>query len=648
MAEVLGEQNQDPLVSNTGGAVYRTNDGGENWSLIWDGAIPASLARYLWIDSRDPDVLYVSTGIFDSSAVGDGDQATDPDPFGGLGILKSTDGGQTWKNLGKENGLDFLYIGSLYMDPRNPDVLLAAAGRLVPDLACQHIQKQGRGPLGVYRTTDGGESWTQVLTGEAEELCQAFSVVEMCPADPDIVYAASDFAVYRSEDGGLTWALKSGGKSGWGPIGVQAGNPIDMQCDPRDPNRLFANNYQGGNFLSEDGGVTWVNASSGYSGAQVIGVAVDPKDAARVFVAGRSGAWYSEDGGVTWNGVHNPGETVSVTGVECGNVAVDPANSDHVVFACLIGFLVFDSAEQHWVHVPEPPGYHPGTSELEFSPSAPNVIYASSANHNSMIHADHYEDGKGIVISTDGGFSWQAITGDQFQDTILTDVAVDPADEKVIYVAARTGLYKSVDGGESWISPSSVLEGQPVRTVAVSPSDSNWVLAGVQYLGIFLSQDGGVNWVQQPSGLEPNSIPRDIVFDPINPGTVYAADILSGVYRSTDGGQIWTKISNGLSNRAVITLALSSDGQHLYAGTSGGGVFRLDLNGKPPVSTTPPVFGDPPDRTDEDKPPEEAAPDNQPDKIKVPRPPLTVILVIVGGLIVLVAIVILLIARRSG
>ena len=93
----------------------------------------------------------------------------------------------------------------------------------------------------------------------------------MCPSDPSIVYAGGGAVVYRSEDAGLTWKQVAGqGGDGWGPPGVLAGTPIDMQCDPRDPNRIFSNNYLGGNFLSTDGGKTWVNASDGYTGAQIM------------------------------------------------------------------------------------------------------------------------------------------------------------------------------------------------------------------------------------------------------------------------------------------------------------------------------------------------------------------------------------------
>lgn len=612
MGELL-LQREGIVGSNTGGVVYRTTDSGEHWTRIWDGAVPSSLARYLWIDPRDPDVLYVSTGIFDGSAVGEGDPLTDPDPFGGLGVLKSTDGGQTWRILGKENGLNFLYVGSLYMHPNDPDVLLAAAGRLVPELAFQHMKQQGHSPLGIYRTTDGGETWQQVLEPEGDILVQAFSSVDVCPSAPDTVYAGSEFAVYRSQDAGESWTLMSGGMQGWGPVGVQAGWPIDMQCDPRDPDRVFANNYQGGNFLSEDAGRTWLNASTGYSGAQVIGVAVDPVDAARVYAAGRSGGWYSEDGGVTWVGVHDPGETVSAAGVECGSVAVDPGLGDHVILACLSGFLEWDVQESHWEHRQTPPGIHPGISEIEFAPSDPRIVYATSASHNTMIHADVYEDGKGIVASHDGGTTWQTITGEPFRDAILTDVAVDPKDASVLYVASQNGLFKSADGGASWSSPSTLLQDLPVRTVAVSPGDSNHLLAGVQYRGLFISEDGGVIWRQVTAGLEPNGIQRDIVFDPTNPDIVYVADIMSGVYQSTDAGESWIKLTKGLTNRAVTSLSISSDGLHLYAGTSGGGVFRLDFSGQPPVAMSQPT----PDATE---PPVAPVPVTASTQIATPAP----------------------------
>jgi uncharacterized protein (TIGR03382 family) len=90
--------------------------------------------------------------------------------------------------------------------------------------------------------------------------------------------------------------------------------------------------------------------------------------------------------------------------------------------------------------------------------------------------------------------------------------------------------------------------------------------------------------------MNPESSVSDIVFDPTAPQVMYAADRFSGVYRSTDGGATWTPINVSLRTRAVNALAISSDGQHLYAATEGEGVFRLDLSGQPPQPAPTPTL----------------------------------------------------------
>ena len=99
----------------TKGVVYKTTDCGENWSQIWQGN---NLARYIFIDPRDTDVLYLSTGIFDREAA---DSDYDTNTPGGEGVLKSIDGGLTWQNI--NTGIENLYIGTLIMHPDNPDIL---------------------------------------------------------------------------------------------------------------------------------------------------------------------------------------------------------------------------------------------------------------------------------------------------------------------------------------------------------------------------------------------------------------------------------------------------------------------------------------------------------------------------------------------
>jgi photosystem II stability/assembly factor-like uncharacterized protein len=130
--------------------------------------------------------------------------------------------------------------------------------------------------------------------------------------------------------------------------------------------------------------------------------------------------------------------------------------------------------------------------------------------------------------------------------------------------------------------------GEPVRAVAIDPADSRTVMAGVEHAGLYLSSDDGLSWQPLSAGLEINASYRDIVYDTLDPQVVYLADLMSGVYRSEDGGHTWLKINAGLTTRAVTSLSLSADGEHLYAGTNGEGVFRLDLNGQPPMPTSSP------------------------------------------------------------
>jgi photosystem II stability/assembly factor-like uncharacterized protein len=567
-----------------GGVVYKTTDGGESWQKIWDGGIPSALARYMWINPQNPDILYVSTGIFDRGAVGEPpDPGTNPYPFGGLGILKSTDGGQTWRVLNEANGLEHLYIGSLYMNPDNPDILLAAAGHMVPEGAIQRFTSEGHSPLGIYRTTDGGETWTQVLEPALERIDEAFTAVELCPSDPNIAYAASGATVYRSEDAGATWTLVSG-DNGWGPPGIPAGIPIDLQCDPRDVNRIFANNYNGGNFLSEDGGATWQNASDGYTGAQIMNLAVDPFDAAHVFAAIRGGAWESDDGGATWHGLQNLPSGMRFFGGEVAGAGADPSHPNRII---LSSDILLKSTDEGWQTQSIPFMFSAAINAIVFAPSDPSTIYLAGAEHNCILnHACPGEANPAgpanVAVSHDGGQTWLDVSGAQFAGVPVLDLAVDPADANVAYVATVVGLFKTTDGGTSWHSLTDALPGMGC-SVAVSPVDSSFILASVCERGFYTSSDGGKTWQQVSAGLQPTGSHYRIVFDPTNSQIVYTTDMTSGVYRSTDGGKTWQQINNGLTSRSATALVISADGQHVYVATNGAGVFRLDVNGVSPI-----------------------------------------------------------------
>jgi photosystem II stability/assembly factor-like uncharacterized protein len=539
------------------GVVYRTTDGGTHWDPIWRGD---NLARYIWIDPRDTDVIYVSTGFFDREAANSVPSSRTP---GGEGVVKSTDGGRSWS--GANDGLENLYVGSLFMHPSNPDLLLAGTGN-----------NQYYDHAGIYLSTDGGVSWHQV--GAAGDVINS---VEFARSDPAIAYAASNAAVYRSTDEGRTWTMASGGgAAGWGAPGVRAGFPVDLEVDPRDPNRLFANNYGGGNFLSVDGGRTWSVASTGYSGAQVRDVAVDPSDSASVYAAARSGLFSSADGGLHWDGMAR--EPVRL--LEWNGIAVDPDDPDHLLALSNWDGVLAESADRGrtWVvrtHTREGEGFR----SIAFAPGNPQVVYAGTG---AFFSAGTFDDGRsasGVLASSDGGRSWSEANDDVSRNAQIADLAVDPRDERRVFAASTTeGLLLTVEGGSSWEQLADGLPPRGARAVALDPSSPDTVFVGFAGGGAFRSNDGGLSWQRLFIGPNPEGSISAIVIDPTNPNRVYAADVATGVSRSEDGGETWFAIDQGLAIRAVTSLAISMDGAHLYAGTEGGGVFRLDL-GAPPA-----------------------------------------------------------------
>lgn len=587
-----------------GGVVYKSTDAGENWVKIWDGGMPSALARYLWINPRNPgdpddDILFVSTGIFDRGGVGFGDPETDPDPFGGLGILRSFDSGQTWELLGEANGLEMLLFGSLYMHPLDPMVLLAAAGHEMGPVQIAYLQSIGHSPAGIYRTEDGGDTWVHVLEPPVERVNEEFSAVEMCLTDPNVAYAGSAKAVYRSLDGGMTWELRAGGTTlTWGPPGVRAGWPIDLQCDPLDTDVLFANNYQGGNFVSHDGGATWENASDGYSGAQMRTVAVDPREPAWVYAQGRSGMWRTEDGGTSWYGLRYPSADCPCTINEGVTLALDPANPDHVLAGDVdcVDLLVSENGGLEW-HVHDlPEGRAAPISAMAFAPSDPSYVYLGVGEplcRDMNMFCTVYPSGAGVIVSSDGGESWQWSEDTSLETWSVTDLAVHPLDPMVVYAAATIGgLFRTSDGGGTWTALP--IEDLPldseVRSVAIDPANPEHLLVGTRLAGVYSSSDGGLTWDWSGSGMEPNSVPQDLLFVPEEPSVVFLADQLSGVFRSDDGGATWLALTDGMESRSVVNLSLSTDGQHLYAATNGHGVYRLDLNGEPPLQPRRHVF----------------------------------------------------------
>ena len=559
----------------TKGVVYRSTNRGRSWTRIWSGD---NLARYVWIHPNDHRLLYVSTGIFDREAANSDPQAPDP---GGVGVLRSRDGGATWQALGTTNGFrpDELYIGSLFMHPQDPRILIAATGN------DPYQTRLGR-PLGaIYLTRDGGDRWQRVL-----ELSNA-STVEICTSDPRVMYAGSINGVHRSDDGGETWLEVAG--SLWGSEDVLAGFPIDMQCDPRDPMRIFVNNYIGGNFLSVDGGRTWTTASRGYTGALLRQVDTARPDSDTLYAAGRMGTFVTHDGGATWHGTaYGPARVPE--GIV---VAVDPFDATHVMAVLQDGGpnpKASRDGGSTWHNVDTglwPPGeFRGGTvTRIAFSRHERGLALATAGTMDCYVARETCDagdagQGGGIIRSTDGGETWAPTDLDvgQVFDLHLVDASLAYA------VAYPASVYRSTDGGQHWqrvaerISdaiPGTFIDRSfplPIPiSVAADPADPSRVYAGFERGGVMVSEDGGVTWGHAPAGMEPETTIVDIEVDPAHPGVLYLASPTSGIFYSATGGEPWLPLNDELATRAAVDLALSADGSRLTVATNGGGVWRM-------------------------------------------------------------------------
>jgi photosystem II stability/assembly factor-like uncharacterized protein len=387
--------------------------------------------------------------------------------------------------------------------------------------------------------------------------------------------------------------------------------PIDLQVDPRNPLRIFVNTYGGGNFVSEDGGQTWSDASRGYTGIKLVfRIAVDPTQATRIF----AGAFESVDGGDTWVGARMPviGSVVFVGGDAPGRVHTLIGSTDGSVYHR-------DPGQQEWTEAQILDLFtwaserHTQDSQplraMAAAPSNPQIVYAGFSIGACLedVYAKCLELTPGLYRSEDGGYTWASLPSAPFGSVSILSLAIDPENPNSVYVGTAMGLYRTEDGGSTWTALHGLdsvtgqvpvldpvpallaLEAPIVYEVRMDPFDQETLYVASTPGGVYRSLDSGDTWAQASAGMDPNEPVHELYCDPANPGVVYASSGLSGVFVTTDGGDTWTQMSEGLTVRSVRGLALSGDRAHLYAGTIGGGVFRLDLNGQPPAAENPPT-----------------------------------------------------------
>ncbi len=459
----------------------------------------------------------------------------------GEGLYRSTNGGSTWSrvDLGPPAGVITASARTYVFAPSNNNIRYASFGSW---------SDSG----GFYRTTDGGNSWTEV---GGSTITRTVIAVAIHPTDPNIVLAGtSGGGLYRSTDGGNSWTLVSSG--------LGDNTFLSVAFAPSDPNIAYAGGYSWV-YRSADGGATWTNADTSFPTFYVEGLAVHPTQPDTVLV----GANFYPLGGVYKRTSSTAAFALKATGMDDTfvlRIEQDPNNSS-VLYAATWGGGAFISTN--------------GGNTWSLLGGVPYIydIEATRGPTCTIIYAATFYSNWGVLKRyMDGASPWVEVSWGYRSDISFDIESLDGYSTSLL-AATYDGVQYSTDGGQSWTTAGG-LDSGVVLKLAVSPTSSSNVLAATYGGGVWRSTDSGRTWSESSSGIpaagDGNTYVYDVAFAP-NGTTAYAAAY--GVYRSTNTGQSWSAAYTG-ANDWMRALDVAGDGT-VVAGSNTKGVYFGLSNG---------------------------------------------------------------------
>lgn len=575
---------QDGLVyvAAAGGGVWKTTNHGADWKPLFDFQTSVCMGA-LGIDPNNPNVLYAGTG--------ETAPASQMQEGWGTGMYKTTDGGDTWKLIGLSTVGSF---SKVYVHPKNSNLVYAGAMRLnqglykstdagknwtrMNRLSVSDVTLNPENPdelyigvngSGVFKTTDGGNTWLNKSAGLPGDLATGFVTVQLAPSQPQTLYcllegpdpAGSTFntvgAIYKTTDGGELWSKSFQGS---GSFFAASGNPAEGQGSYNNYIAVHPTNpqisYAGGIYTwrTTNGGGNWSICNPNVHVDQHC-IEFNPKNPSEIYMGNDGGMYRSTDNGFNWASINN---NYAVTAFYAMDIDESAENKQ------------YGGSQDNgsWGSVDEQVNWSPFWGGDGFfcivNPVDPKwVVFESQNGGNIGIRnvvtgeAQPFMQGLNPADTTDAA-AWSA------------PISIDPV-QKVLYHGRRRVWYRPI-GTSSW-APISANPLDEFSISAVTPSqlDETIVWAGTEGGNVFRTTDLGDSWVNVSFNGLPKRFVRDIITSKKDKSTAWVCFSGFGtghVYKTTDNGGTWRDLSNSLPDIPVNAMEVNPDNEEvIFAGT---------------------------------------------------------------------------------
>jgi photosystem II stability/assembly factor-like uncharacterized protein len=605
--------------------MYRSTDAGQTWSHI--GLDDARHIARIVVDPRNPDHVYVA-------AMG---HASGPNST--RGVYRSLDGGKAWQRVLFVD--DSTGAIDLSMDPSNPRIMYAALWHMQRS---PWGFTAGGGRSGLWKTTDGGDSWKEISFNPGMPKNPLGRIgISVSPVNPRRVYATiecppedSTGGIFRSDDAGATWE-RTNGDQRWM---VRPWYYSVVTADPVDTNTMYVMNLS--TWKSTDGGRTFSRIRLPHGDTHALWI--DPKDPRRMISGNDGGATVSLDGGAVWSSIMNqptaqfyhtttddqwpyriygaqqdnttvsivsrsddgvitPNDWYPVGGGESGYIAPKPGDPNIVFAGTYTGTMTrYDVRTKQakdisvWLNnydgwpARDIPNRFQWTFPIVFSKHDPKVLY-TTANRvfRSLDEGNSWEVVSGDLTLHDpktlgpaGGPITYDMTGTEWYATIFA-FAESPLTPDVLWAGSDDGLiHLSRDRGKTWtnVTPPTMAKFTRVSIIDASHFDRGtaYVAANRYQLDdfkpyVFKTTDYGKTWTKITSGLPDGAYTRTVREDPVRRGLLYAGTE-TGIFYSVDDGARWQTLQLNLPRSSVRDLTIH--GTDLIAATHGRAMWVLD------------------------------------------------------------------------